>query len=144
MHTSFCVGDKIFVLGGVANNLPFEDLWSFDVVAKQWREEFAPGAYPFARQGATVAVVQPPPSEYLAKLRPDVAPPGAPLNPDPPIVTGVVDAPAAADGKEDDEESEEEAMLLPVKLARPLDRFRKEFTLNSFVLYFGGTSAVQE
>ena len=31
LHTSVMLMDKLMVFGGVANNIPFEDLWVYDI-----------------------------------------------------------------------------------------------------------------
>lgn len=48
------------MFGGIANNIAFEDLHTFDVLTNTWSEALPMGEFPFARGGASAAVVNPP------------------------------------------------------------------------------------
>jgi len=128
MHTSACVGNLVFVLGGLANNLPFDDAWIFDVARGTWTPVPHFGSSPTARHGAAAVVLAPP----AATVAPDYRAPLAPL---PPPSSAVL--------------LSDEASLPPAKLAaavvrkgitpRPRYRTRKQYYDNRFLVLFGGT-----
>jgi len=60
MHNMVWMGSRLYVFGGMANNIAFEDLHYYDMHTKQWSEMLPTGSFPFARGGASAAVVIPP------------------------------------------------------------------------------------
>lgn len=60
MHNMVWMGTRLYIFGGVANNIPFEDLAYYDMASNSWAEVFPYGAFPFARAGASVAKLNPP------------------------------------------------------------------------------------
>lgn len=61
MHNLVWMGSRLYVFGGMANNLAFEDLTYYDLEKKSWSEVLPTGSFPFARGGAAAAVLRPPP-----------------------------------------------------------------------------------
>jgi N-acetylneuraminic acid mutarotase len=59
MHNMVWMGSRIFVFGGLANNIPFEDLHYYDLKTGMWSEVLPSGAFFFACGGAFVCKLQP-------------------------------------------------------------------------------------
>ncbi len=59
LHNLVWMGSRLHVFGGIANNIPFDDLHYYDLNTQAWSESLPNGAFPFARGGATVAKVTP-------------------------------------------------------------------------------------
>lgn len=120
MHSLVLLKERLFVVGGVANNIVFEDLNYFALDAQaeasvgeplpmattgRWVEVHQKGRYPFARAGHSVAVVTPvnSPQAIRPQYPPDHDPPN--LRRDP--------------------------------------RYRKPWNANQFMVVFGGSGTVQ-
>lgn len=116
LHTSVLVGSTMFIMGGVFNNVPLEDVWQLDLSKGVWEETRAIGGFPMAREGASLVKVVPTPLEEDQKVTP---PPWTP----PPM--GQV--------------SNTETGLRPRHGSeRPVPRYRKQFQENQYLLLFGG------
>ncbi len=61
MHNMVWMGSRLYVFGGMANNLAFEDLHYYDLDTNKWSETLPTGSFPFARGGASATVLVPPP-----------------------------------------------------------------------------------
>jgi len=60
LHNMVFMGTRLHIFGGIANNIAFEDLHTYDVLTGLWSEALPMGEFPFARGGASAAVVEPP------------------------------------------------------------------------------------
>jgi len=134
MHTAVAIRDQLMVFGGMANNIPLEDTWVYHIKDKTWNEEYPHTAFPFAREGASLIHIQPPEPTSVP-----VQPNNAWLPPPPDEPEKSVEV---ANGITQDRSPEAVAKLMPTikdtKSARPLNRARKLYNLNSFVIIFGG------
>lgn len=61
MHNMVWMGSRLYVFGGMANNLAFDDMSYYDLDKKTWSEVLPTGMFPFARGGAAAVVLRPPP-----------------------------------------------------------------------------------
>jgi len=117
LHAGNIIEDKLFVHGGVANNIPFEDLITFDLRNRKWEEQFPTGPYPNAREGHTTCKVQPDPAPEQ-----EIPPPNwKPIEPNP-----------------DSKDKENLQPLLHQLVPRPLNRYRKYYWNSRWLFMFGG------
>lgn len=118
-------GQNILVAGGSANNMPFEDLWSYDMKTETWQELLPTGAFPFAREGATMVVL-------------DIEEQEIPESPVPVKPTAAPDT----DGAKIPRVFSTFNANAKKKMSPRPNRFRKNWSNTGFMVVFGGAGPV--
>eukprot|EP01006_Ploeotia_vitrea_P012988 TRINITY_DN34174_c0_g1_i1.p1 TRINITY_DN34174_c0_g1~~TRINITY_DN34174_c0_g1_i1.p1 ORF type:complete len:860 (+),score=426.88 TRINITY_DN34174_c0_g1_i1:153-2582(+) len=118
LHNAVILHNQMYVMDGMANNLPYEDMHEFDLPTNTWTEINPAGAYPFAREGSSLITITPPPSSFKTP------PPRQQWLPPPP--------------KRDGEEENLMPLIKKVPTERDLNRPRKEYNTNRWFVLFGG------
>ncbi|MBE0648288.1 MAG: T9SS type A sorting domain-containing protein [Bacteroidales bacterium] len=53
-HDAWISGDKMYVFGGLGENGPLDDMWTYDLYLNRWEQPSIPGTRPPARHGQSV------------------------------------------------------------------------------------------
>eukprot|EP00472_Partenskyella_glossopodia_P010491 CAMPEP_0197523014 /NCGR_PEP_ID=MMETSP1318-20131121/8033_1 /TAXON_ID=552666 /ORGANISM="Partenskyella glossopodia, Strain RCC365" /LENGTH=735 /DNA_ID=CAMNT_0043075567 /DNA_START=147 /DNA_END=2354 /DNA_ORIENTATION=+ len=75
LHNMMFTYNRIFVSFGAANNVRFEDMYYYDINEQRWHEMINTEPFPFAREGASAILVEPPPSTSYPDYRQPWSPP---------------------------------------------------------------------
>jgi len=137
MHTMTIVDSTIYVQFGISNNVPHEDMWTWDVKAEDpgWKEFNPTTAYPMARQGAKTITIYNDPKVEKDGGEVITAPPPFDKPTDEPVVPRHFHP-----GPLDADKSGGDWFNYPFK-ERPM-RYRKDYHATAFLLSFGGAGPV--